>query len=192
MTYNRETLYWKLVKKLRRLEDVLISALENPEKAEESEKELREEWKSAAELMASLAPEAYLAPEESIDPEEKDRQDTPEENADMETQFYALEDDDELQEEDPEVIPPVESKSFESLARSIGRRPKLSLNDKFLFSRELFGDDTKVLQQALDGIAEKGSYVEAEEYLIAAFNLNPEQESAQRFLAIVEDAFKVS
>lgn len=185
MTYERKTIYWELVKKLRRLEDVLLLALENPETEEGSEKELHEEWESAVKLMAALDQE------ESLGQEENETQVTQDEKAEMEAQFYALEDDDELEEEEPKVISPsFESNRFESLARSVKRRPKLSLNDKFLFSRELFGDDTKVLQQALDGIAEKSSYKEAEDYLFSSFNLNPEEESAQRFLAIVEEAFK--
>ena len=64
-----------------------------------------------------------------------------------------------------------------------------TLNDKFRFRRELFGNSSAQYNEALDLISEMGSYTEAEDYFLNNYGWNPEDDSTKAFLKIIEHHF---
>lgn len=64
-----------------------------------------------------------------------------------------------------------------------------TLNDKFRFRRELFGNSSAQYNEALDLISEMGSYREAEDYFLNNYGWNPEDDSTKAFLKIIEHHF---
>ena len=65
----------------------------------------------------------------------------------------------------------------------------LTLNDKFLFRRELFNGSDAELNDTLDLIASMDSLHEAEEYLYDDLQLDPENESVRDFMNILTTYF---
>lgn len=69
--------------------------------------------------------------------------------------------------------------------------PVFSLNDRFLFIRELFEGDAAVFNEALNRIAACRNFDDAKEYLTKERGLNPdEREEDERFLGIIEAYFR--
>ncbi len=68
-------------------------------------------------------------------------------------------------------------------------RKMLTLNDKFLFRRELFNGSDAELNDTLDLIASMDSLHEAEEYLYDDLQLDPENESVRDFMNILTTYF---
>ena len=64
-----------------------------------------------------------------------------------------------------------------------------SINDRFLYARELFGGDLKNFDMAIDEIITLDSYDEAEEYLVTEWDLDPESPSGMKFLSIISKLF---
>lgn len=79
----------------------------------------------------------------------------------------------------------------DKLHRSISKdlRRALSLNDRFRFSRELFGNKMSLLDNALDTIEGMSTHEEAEAYLLGDLGLNPDDEAAAEFMTIVKNHF---
>ncbi len=79
----------------------------------------------------------------------------------------------------------------DKLHRSISKdlRRALSLNDRFRFSRELFGNKMPLLDNALDTIEGMSTHEEAEAYLLGDLGLNPDDEAAAEFMTIVKNHF---
>lgn len=79
----------------------------------------------------------------------------------------------------------------DKLHRSISKdlRRALSLNDRFRFSRELFGNKMPLLDNALDTIEGMSTHEEAEAYLLGELGLNPDDEAAAEFMTIVKNHF---
>lgn len=100
--------------------------------------------------------------------------------------FYALEDDEE------EKSAKVKMSVPGSVKRKHRRKlPGFSLNDRFLFIRELFEGDAASFNKALNKIASYDSYEDAENYLVS--DICPDSENSEtqgRFLKIIEDYFK--
>lgn len=67
--------------------------------------------------------------------------------------------------------------------------PIFSINDRFLYSRELFGGRIADFEDALKDVASMENYEEAEEYFISELGFNPELPVVQSFLAIIEKCF---
>ena len=74
-----------------------------------------------------------------------------------------------------------------------GRKRKLptfSLNDRFLFMREIFEGDASLFNTALNRIAAARSFEEAQDYLVGECGLNPDElDTDARFVAIIRDYF---
>ena len=69
--------------------------------------------------------------------------------------------------------------------------PVFSLNDRFLFMRELFDGDAAVFNTVLNRIATSADFEQAQDYLIGECGLNPEEQATdQRFLDIIRLYFK--
>ena len=65
-----------------------------------------------------------------------------------------------------------------------------SLNDKFLYTRELFHGDDRDYSDTITLLSEMGSYEEAEDYLVHDLMWNPEDANVKSFLAALAKAFK--
>lgn len=68
-------------------------------------------------------------------------------------------------------------------------RKMLTLNDKFLFRRELFNGSDTELNDTLELIASMHSSAEAREYLFDDLQWDPEAEAVNDFLALVDNYF---
>lgn len=97
--------------------------------------------------------------------------------------YYNIEDDDEEHRPQPERRRP----------RPEPRRgkPVFSLNDRFLFIREIFAGDAKTFNVVLNHIAGCSGFAEAEDYLMGEHGLNAEaNETHARFIEVISDYFK--
>lgn len=70
------------------------------------------------------------------------------------------------------------------------KKPVFSLNDRFLFIRELFDGDASKFNMVTDRLGDFDDYDSAQDYLIREYNITPERETDERFLAIVEAFYK--
>lgn len=65
----------------------------------------------------------------------------------------------------------------------------LSLNDRFLYQRELFGNDAACMQETLEVLNTIHSLSEALNYLQSRYTWDDDQESVQQFYQMVEQHF---
>lgn len=96
--------------------------------------------------------------------------------------FYSLEDD---EASEPQI------KQKPQPRKNHGKKlPVFSLNDRFLFIRELFDGDAGTFNTVLNRIASMESFAEAERYLTENYCRNrKESETEDRFLNVIEDYF---
>ena len=80
----------------------------------------------------------------------------------------------------------------ESLKLSAGLRHAISLNDSFLFSRELFGGDTELMNRVIEQISVMGSYKTAVAFLSSKVEINEEKEAVNDFLELLKKYFNQS
>lgn len=66
-------------------------------------------------------------------------------------------------------------------------RPALCLNDLYRFTRALFGNSRKALDDALDRASRMESYEEAEEYFYGSLAFDPEDSDVSDFMAIIRE-----
>lgn len=67
--------------------------------------------------------------------------------------------------------------------------PVFSINDRFLFSRELFGGNVADFESALKEVAGMECYEEAEEYFYTDWKFDPESPVVGEFLAVIAKFF---
>lgn len=67
---------------------------------------------------------------------------------------------------------------------------KLSLNDRFLFQRELFGNDRHTMNSLMLRLQAFGSYPEVENYLRGYTQWDFENETVKEFLGIIKKGFE--
>ncbi|MCD8165013.1 MAG: hypothetical protein LUE93_02070 [Bacteroides sp.] len=77
----------------------------------------------------------------------------------------------------------------ERFKRDISLRKSLSLNDTFLYSRELFGGDTAQLHELLEKLDELHSVEEALRFAGEAVDLTKEDEAALSFIELLKKHF---
>lgn len=79
----------------------------------------------------------------------------------------------------------------EKLSRKISKnfRQAISLNDKFRFRRELFGNSNQQYDAALDLIAEMSTFDEARDYFLESYGWDAENPDVKSFLAILSNHF---
>lgn len=107
-------------------------------------------------------------------------------NPDGFSSFYSLEEEDEM------GVGSVNKEVFTSVSGvpKHGIKPEFSLNDKFLYIKELFRGNSVAFNKTLDKISEMESYGQAATYLIAELKLNPDENQMHAdYLAIIEKAF---
>lgn len=163
--------YSELLNKLYEIEGLLLLAMQKDE-VPESLKNLIEEKMSGVEwgspkVAADAVPVEEMKIEEVVEP------------------FYAL--------EDEEETPSVRSAAPKEESHASKRRklPVFSLNDRFLFLRELFNGDAVKFNGVLKKISTCADYEEAEKFLGADWGMKREGETTDaRFLSIIEDYFK--
>lgn len=64
-----------------------------------------------------------------------------------------------------------------------------SVNDRFLYARELFGGNLKKFDAAIDGVITLDNYDEAEEYFVSEWGIDPESPTGMRFLATISKMY---
>ncbi|MBD5310265.1 MAG: hypothetical protein HDS10_07595 [Bacteroides sp.] len=65
-----------------------------------------------------------------------------------------------------------------------------TLNDKFRFKRELFGNSDADFNNTLSYVASLDNYLEAEDYFLTELQWNPDREEVKEFLEILKKYFK--
>lgn len=166
--------YKNILEKVYEIEGLLLLALskeEMPEGLEQLiERRISELTEEETTSKKSAGTEFSLPiPEE----ETKDETDTETDT------FYALEDDD-------------DDKPSGRLQKVTMQRkaPVFSLNDRFLFMRELFDNDAAAFNAMLQRVAALDDYPSAVDYLREEWSINPEGDTDARFLAVIEDYFR--
>lgn len=113
--------------------------------------------------------------------------------------FYSLDEEEEKNdeedtqdsEEEKERPQPAEQKpKREFKTENKGKRPVYSLNDRFLYTRELFKGDASAFNEAINKIPTFDNYEEAESYFTESLELDPERsETDKAFLKMIKAAF---
>lgn len=196
-----KTKYRETLEKVYEVEGLLLLAM-SKDTTPEGLDELIE--RKISELMADERQQAENEPEPEPSPVTEKKAEPRKEAsierqaplAEQESPYYALEDEDE---ERPE---PARQKNVQSGAnrRPQGavrqedrtrKQPIFSLNDRFLFMRELFGGDASAFNAALNRIAALSNIDEARDYLVGECGVNPEAgEVDERFHIIIEEYFR--
>jgi hypothetical protein len=66
----------------------------------------------------------------------------------------------------------------------------ISLNDRFLFQRELFNNSRSEMDSVMENLNEMGSFEEAESYLRSEQGWNFEEQAAKEFLLVIKKGFE--
>lgn len=82
------------------------------------------------------------------------------------------------------------SERSERSDREVRELPRLCLNDRFRFRRDIFGGDDAGMRAALERIAACRSLDEAEDYLYDELNADPESPAVEDFIVILKEYFK--
>ena len=149
---------------------------------------------------------------EAFDAREEEYSETQEETEDVDKNFMVeseknLEDDlEEEPEEEPKEEPNEKSKekSKEELKEELKEEPKeeikvnttpkdiykvFTINDKFLYRRELFGNSDAQYREALDLISRMDSFEEVQDYFLNDLGWNPEDANAKSFLGTIDKKY---
>lgn len=191
-------IYRELLGKTYDLEGLLLLALSRKEVSADLslhiDEKLKEIYEAASRRINTLEPQpkepvVELTKEEG--PEEPDEEPEgdfviPKETVaaieDQLSRFYSI-DDNEDDEENLPILPGQPSEEPEK--RTL--RPSFSLNDRFLYTRELFKGDASAFNAAIDKIVTFDTFKEAESYFMAQLGLNPAQrETDKAFLAMIK------
>lgn len=86
-----------------------------------------------------------------------------------------------------EMTGDVETPEAHAEPRNRGRL--FSINDRFLYARELFGGKLENFDAAINEIITLDSYDEAEDYLVSEWDIDPESSYGMRFLAVISKLF---
>lgn len=129
---------------------------------------------------------------EAFDTQEEENLETREETEDEDKNFM-VESEKNLEdnlEEDPKEEPNEESKE----EIKVNTTPKdiykvFTINDKFLYRRELFGNSDAQYREALDLISRMDSFEEVQDYFLNDLGWNPEDENAKCFLDTIDKKY---
>lgn len=89
---------------------------------------------------------------------------------------------------DPEPVERIDARFARESARDIHRA--FTINDRFRFKRELFGNSNTQLNDALDVIAAMNSYEEAEDYFYNDLVWDKESDDVKDFMSVVAHHFE--
>ena len=85
---------------------------------------------------------------------------------------------------------PVDSKSVNTPVHIIDIKRGVSLNDRFLFQRELFNNSRNEMNNTLDKLNSLSTYEEAEEYIRDNYSWDFDSQIVSDFLLVVKKGFK--
>ena len=66
----------------------------------------------------------------------------------------------------------------------------ISLNDRFLFQRELFNNNRQEMDKVMETLNKLGSLEEAENYLMRQYNWDFEDQTVKEFLLVIKKGFE--
>lgn len=183
-----EEIIKSLIKLNIHMEGVLRVALDRP--SEEAVSEVRDIYERMGTALSGLsAPvhseeEATRVKEEEAEGAEETPLEEPSES-DMHGQEVVYDD-----AEAAEVGATTGEKSTSGKAVTVADiRSHFTLNDVFLFRRELFNNSETEFNDTLHLIASMPHFDEVKEYLLSDLQWNPEQPEVKDFLAVVENVF---
>lgn len=154
---------------------------------EDEERKDDDFWVEASEIQKADAKDAEVAEEEIGIIERAEvtaikhipTDDTTDDATDDTTEIIEHEDDRECNESEAETLSSGHGKKPRTA-------PSFSINDRFLYIREIFGGDGKAFDREMDRLDEFEDYDEAEQYFLEEYSLDPEAPSVVDFLAIIE------
>lgn len=164
-------------------------AFEGP--ADETEPDLEEEeGTEVGEQMPEVSEQrSEVGDQRSEDTEEETDEDTDEDTEEDEIMLsFETEDDDEISLQ-PKPIEPVEQPKFGKKKES-RLKAAFSLNDRFLYSRELFEGNMKSFDSTLDFIEGVDDFSVIEEYFYNELEWDPENRHVASFMEILRPHFK--
>lgn len=88
-----------------------------------------------------------------------------------------------------EEVKPIEGKTFEPRREPVDIRKMFTLNDKFLFKRELFGNNDEEFNSTLDLISSMHSFDEVEEYAYEDLSWDKNDARVRDFMKVVRGYF---
>ncbi|MBO4964637.1 MAG: hypothetical protein J6C81_00025 [Muribaculaceae bacterium] len=68
-------------------------------------------------------------------------------------------------------------------------RPVISINDRYLFTRELFHNSRQDFENCLNQISQMDNYDEAEDYFLNELELNPDKNEVRQFMDVIHRYF---
>ena len=158
--------------------------LPEPEVIEEPE--VTQELEVTQEPVTEAEPEPEVLPETEPQPEpQQEPQPEPQQEPLPEPQPAAVPEP-ESKPSQPEVMP-LDRKLSRKVMADI--RKAFTVNDKFLFRRELFGNSAQQYDEAMNLISEMKSYDEARDYFFCQFGWDPENSQVKRFMEILSNHF---
>ncbi len=80
--------------------------------------------------------------------------------------------------------------SIPSRPAVVDLKRRISLNDRFLFQRELFGNSRQEMDRAMEQLGKLQTYAEAETYLRESLSLDPEDATVSDFLHVIKQGFE--
>ena len=160
--------------------------IENNEPAHENDTEENEEENDTLYPWEKLNGEELSAVQDENDDEYEDSNEFDEDNE--EPDLYEEENTEEIiEEEEPATPVTLEEALQRQQAKEL--RKALSLNDRFRFRRELFGNSDIRMNETLSLIDAMQSYEEAEDYILNDLNWDVENPDVAEFMKIVQKHF---
>ena len=178
------------------------------EKEEQEEQEEEEQTEVEAPQPVQVTPPPFIPPVEEGNGEpvpEPDPEVLPEDDRELEditVEFIEAEDNTVPEPEEEMPIPPVPTdfpevdetplRVDEKVQRNLSKdiRKAFSINDRFLFQRELFAGSASAMNTAIEHIEMMRSYGNAELYFYSQLHWDRENEVVQSFMSIVRNHFQ--
>lgn len=178
------------------------------EKEEQEEQEDEEQTEVEAPQPVQVTPPPFIPPVEEGNGEpvpEPDPEVLPEDDRELEditVEFIEAEDNTVPEPEEEMPIPPVPTdfpevdetplRVDEKVQRNLSKdiRKAFSINDRFLFQRELFAGSASAMNTAIEHIEMMRSYGNAELYFYSQLHWDRENEVVQSFMSIVRNHFQ--
>ncbi len=137
--------------------------------------------------------------------EEKEEKENPHITEEKEVQATLKQASEKKEEKEPAVLGEKFNKEKSSFNEQIGKNKKpanskrsysappvtdlkkaMGINDRFFFQRELFGGNAELMHQTLEQLNQMQGITEAQNFLLANFNWDPENEALLSFMELVE------
>jgi hypothetical protein len=155
------------------------------------------EVEKPVEVIKEVIVEKPAEPELPVEPESPEEPESPVEPEPVSKEPVVEPEPESIPEPEPEPEPkpePVVEEVASPKAAIYGKavddiRLAISLGDRFLYQRELFGQNAELMQRTLTELNELGSYDEALAYITSRFNWDTESSTYQQFLVTLHRRF---